>query len=296
MSLNYLLQYFNWKYNNADKIKSIDCIKQSWEGLIRVLNFNTLYWLHKWNNPIQSFNIFRSVLKKIHIKWDLAWINNHSNQAQKIVDICKKIDADIVILNEVLYDIPVKGFIENWLKSLWYNSVFRWKALHSNATINKPEISSWIILAYKWIARLLEDNLWYSDHWWWASGGYCIEINDFNLVVIWLHLGLWDPNRQKFQRSNLKKIIKNKLDEWKNILVAWDFNQDPWNIENDLWKFNLNLFTAPSFPAFCWIPPVRALDQIWTNKEFWILINHFMFSTFSDHFAQVIDLKPTLKN
>ncbi len=291
MILNYLSQYFKWIYNNADKVKSINDVKRDWKELIRVLNFNTLYGIHKWNNPVQSLKVFRSVLKKIHIEWDNNWVSTHCNHSRNIIEICKKVDADIIILNEVLYNNPSKWFIEDWLRTLWYKSVFRWEALHSRAQENKPAIPSWIILAYKWDALLIEDGLWYSEHRWWASGWYCMEIRIFNLIVIWLHLGLWDPNRQKLQKLNLERIVKTKLAEWKNILIVWDFNQDPWNINKNLWKFNLKLFTAPSFPAYSWLPPIRALDQVWINNNFWILKNHFMIPTFSDHFAQIVDIQ-----
>ena len=256
---------------------------------LRILNFNTLYSIHEGGNLLREVAVWFGVKNRIHKRSDLSWIVRHARQAPEVVDMIRRSDADVVLLNEILYDIPSPAYLEEALRSLGYQSVYRGVASHSLTRPGVATLPSGMILAYRGEATLTGDSLGHDSIWKAATGGYALAIPELQTTIVGVHLSLLSRRLQRLQRRELVRIIRSEQEREQHIIIVGDFNQDAWKMRRDLGPLGLSVVTARSCPAIPWLPPLRCLDQCWIDGHY-AQKNQYMIRSHSDHYAQIVDL------
>ena len=256
---------------------------------LRILNFNTLYCIYEGGNIIREAAVWFGVKNRIHKRGDLRWIDRHAAESTSVIEMIQRSSADIIVLNEIIFDIPSPSYLEDSLRALGYQSVFRGVASHSLTRPGTTLLPSGMILAYRSEASLTGASLGHNDIWKGATGGYAMYIPDINTTVIGVHLSLLSRRLQILQRRELVRIIRDEQSKRRHIIVVGDFNQDAWKIRRELGPLGLSVITARSCPAIPWLPPLRCLDQCWVDNHY-ARTHQYMIRSHSDHYAQIVDL------
>lgn len=253
-------------------------------GLLRM----DIAWWNIWHHVVfHGINIlFFAVTNAlgIDIKYSLAkrpdgyrmnYLRRNSSLVP-ILNIIKEEDPDVVVLNELIYQIHKEG-IEGLLKEQGFSS-FSWACMshHKEATVTT-------LVAYKGLAESFQIEV--PQRFRMGCGGSVsmLRINDYPLTIFGVHLGhpytIW-----RDQLQTVSEIVKQEIERGYHLIVAGDFNRsaEQINSEKEFASLELTSVNKNTEPTFVLAP--KTLDHIFVQKS--TIIDSVQYTRFgSDHVA-----------